>query len=283
MRSWWGQWWRTLGVAYWLGWQIESNWTDPFLFLAYSIVRPLSATLILVLIFYVITEKFRGPMLGFFVIGNAFWPLVIAGMQGMVWGFIADRDQWNTLRYIHSSRASMHAYLIGRSLAQLTPASAAVLVVLGLGWWPLRLPLHFDPKSVYYLLVGLALGIVSIVSLGVLATSAAMLASGEAWQVPEGVGASLYLLCGAIFPVHLLPNALQILAYGLPLTWWLEVIRRALLGSEAVRSFPWATDMEVLGIFALVTVGFLLFAGLAFSWADRRARALGILDYQSAY
>ena len=29
---------RSFKVATWLGWQIESNWTDPFLFAVYSIV-----------------------------------------------------------------------------------------------------------------------------------------------------------------------------------------------------------------------------------------------------
>ena len=28
-------------TAAWLGWQIESNWADPFLFAIYSIARPI--------------------------------------------------------------------------------------------------------------------------------------------------------------------------------------------------------------------------------------------------
>ena len=33
---------RSFRMAAWLGWQIESNWTDPFLFAVYSIVKPLA-------------------------------------------------------------------------------------------------------------------------------------------------------------------------------------------------------------------------------------------------
>ena len=33
---------RSFRVATWLGWQIESNWTDPFLFAIYSIVKPVA-------------------------------------------------------------------------------------------------------------------------------------------------------------------------------------------------------------------------------------------------
>ncbi|MEN9564663.1 MAG: hypothetical protein RIR73_2907, partial [Chloroflexota bacterium] len=34
--------WRSFRMAAWLGWVIESNWTDPFLFAVYSIVKPIS-------------------------------------------------------------------------------------------------------------------------------------------------------------------------------------------------------------------------------------------------
>jgi len=47
---------RSFVVAAWLGWQIESNWADPFLFAIYSIVRPLSSLLILVVMYTVITK-----------------------------------------------------------------------------------------------------------------------------------------------------------------------------------------------------------------------------------
>ncbi len=40
---------RSFKVAAWLGWQIESNWTDPFLFAVYSIIKPLSSAAILVI------------------------------------------------------------------------------------------------------------------------------------------------------------------------------------------------------------------------------------------
>ena len=38
---------RSLKMATWLGWQIESNWTDPFLFGIYTIAKPVSGALIL--------------------------------------------------------------------------------------------------------------------------------------------------------------------------------------------------------------------------------------------
>src|SRR5439155_17670641 len=35
-----------LRTAAWLGWQVESNWADPFIFGVYTVVRPLATALI---------------------------------------------------------------------------------------------------------------------------------------------------------------------------------------------------------------------------------------------
>ena len=40
--------WRSFRTAIGLGWAVESNWSDPFLFAIYTIAKPLAAALILV-------------------------------------------------------------------------------------------------------------------------------------------------------------------------------------------------------------------------------------------
>jgi len=42
-------------MASWLGWQIESNWTDPFLFAIYSVVKPVAGAAILVVMYAIIS------------------------------------------------------------------------------------------------------------------------------------------------------------------------------------------------------------------------------------
>ena len=37
----------------WLGWQMESNWTRPFIFAIYAIVRPIAGALIIMVMFAV--------------------------------------------------------------------------------------------------------------------------------------------------------------------------------------------------------------------------------------
>mgnify|MGYP001131698205 CR=1 FL=1 len=46
---------RGMRTAFWLGWLVESNWTDPFLFAIYSLVRPLTGVLLLFFMFVVLS------------------------------------------------------------------------------------------------------------------------------------------------------------------------------------------------------------------------------------
>src|SRR5690606_118809 len=50
---------QTFRTAAWLGWQAESNWTDPLLFAVYSLVKPLAAAMILVVIYRIVGSETR--------------------------------------------------------------------------------------------------------------------------------------------------------------------------------------------------------------------------------
>ncbi len=276
-------WWRVIRVSYWLGWQIESNWTDPLLFFIYSIARPLGGVLILVFMYFVVARGGRGAVLGFFVVGTALWPFVIRGMMGTAWGHISDREHWKTLRYIYTSPIPYSAYLVGRALAQTTSAVAPAAITLLFGRYVLGVGIHAATLDLPYTLVALTIGMAGVVALGLVVVSAAFLISGEAWRMPEGVGGALYLVSGAIFPVTTLPQFLHPVAQAVPLTWWLEAMRRGLLGPDTVKSFPWAGDAQVLLYEALVTIAWIAFASIAFGLAEQRARQLGILDQESAF
>jgi ABC-2 type transport system permease protein len=274
---------RTLWLSYWLGWQVEANWTDPLLFFIYSIVRPLGGVLILVFMFRVVAGGQRGPELDFFLVGSAFWPMVLNGVQGMAWGIIDDRERHHTLRYVYTAPIRFPIYLVGRALAQISAATAAVVVTLLFGRFALGVPLSIAGTDWPYLAAALALGLLAILGLGLMSVTVVIGVSREAWRLPEAVAAALYLVCGAIFPITVLPSALRAVATAMPLAWWLEAIRRALLGPDAVRSFPDATNAQVLGLLALLSVVSLVLGILVYRWGERRARQLGTLDQETAF
>jgi ABC-2 type transport system permease protein len=124
---------------------------------------------------------------------------------------------------------------------------------------------------------------VSVIAVGMLAVAVALSVSREGWHLPEAISASLYLVSGAIFPVDVLPGPLRAVASVMPLTWWLDALRRGLLPDGARISFPALTSGEVLGLLAVSTAAWLAVALVAFTWAERRARRLGTLDRESGF
>src|SRR3989454_940013 len=77
--------WRTFKVAAWLGWEMDSNWTEPWLFIIYSIVKPIAAVFILVLMYVVfaaIGNIRPQPLFDFMYVGNAFFIFVGSTLFG---------------------------------------------------------------------------------------------------------------------------------------------------------------------------------------------------------
>jgi ABC-2 type transport system permease protein len=270
--------------GFWIGWKIESNWTDAFRFLTYQIARPVGGALILVFMYYAVAGGRRGPVLGFFVVGTAFWPLVLGGVQSTVRGVLEDREAFRTVRYIYTSPIPYPAYMLGRALAgTASMGSAAIFVTLAVGDVFLGVSLHYSAASIALVVLATALGVVGILAIGLISVGAAFSTSHEAWQMPEAIGAALYLVCGAIFPMTVLPSAIRAVGAAFPLSWWLEAVRRALLPASAPRSFPWASDAHVYAMLALTAIGSAIVASLIFTFAEHNARRKGTLDMETSF
>lgn len=274
---------RTAKIGFWLAWQIQSNWTDPLLFFIYSVARPLGGTLILVFMFFVVAGGRGGAMLNFFVVGAALWPTVVAAMQGLAYGLLEDREHFKTIQYIYTAPIPFWSYLVGRGLASTAVGLPATIITLAVAVGVLHIPLVLPAAYVPYLVAAFALGVAGLVAMGMAIVGTLFLVSGEAWRMPEAVGQALYLLCGAIFPVPVLPDWLEPVAQVFPITYWLEAMRRALLPGNAVRSFAGMSDGAILGALALATAIWMVVAALAFTGGLTRARRKGILDASSMY
>ena len=55
---------RTLRLAAWLGWQLETNWASPWLFALYMLVKPVCGSLMLVGMFYAADQAARAGAVG---------------------------------------------------------------------------------------------------------------------------------------------------------------------------------------------------------------------------
>lgn len=276
-------WLARLRAAAWLGMQIESNWTDPFLFAVYVVVFPLATAFVLVAMYWSVGGRApSGAFLGFYV-GNAFHSYVVMALVGMGWVIVEEREAYETLKYVCTSPIGMFNYLAGRSAVKLVLASASCVLTLLVGW--LAVGLRWDWAAVRWLplVVSFGLGLVAVVSFGFLVAGVALVMPRAAFAVNDGVLVALYLLCGVIFPLDLLPRALQWASLALPFTWWYEALRRFLVGHGSSAATARLSDAALLGALAASTLVFGALAHLAYLALERRARRTGVLDQTTVF
>jgi ABC-2 type transport system permease protein len=278
--------WRSFRTAAWLGWQIESNWTRPLLFALYSIVKPLALAGILVVLYATITRgNFSSPIFVCMYLGNAFYMYVGAVMTGMAFAVIDDRERYQTLRSIYVAPVDIRWYLTGRGVARFVLGSVSVVITIAFGVIFLHLPLHVLGINWVLFLTTLATGIVMLAMMGLLLAGIVLILPHQSWSIGEAVAGALYLFSGAIFPLNVLPRVLRPIGFAMPLTYWLELLRRSLVGSVAL-AFPtlsaWS-DLDLLGILVGLTLLFGSSALLIFGWCDAIARERGLIDRTTAF
>lgn len=275
---------RSLKTAAWLGWQIESNWASPFLFAVYSIAKPVAGALILVLMYMVIARGgLQHPLFPHIFVGNAFYIYVGMVLMGVSQAIHEDREHYGMLKYVYVAPLDVYAYLLGRGVAQAMMATAAVFIMLLFGIIVLGIPM--PPATIHWgmLLIGWLLGLIGLAFQGIFLAGISLITARHGFFIGQAVAGALYLLCGAVFPIDVLPKPLQLLGQALPLTYWLETLRRALLGSGMGELLASLSDRMLLLIlvgsmilFGAVSVGF-------YRWAENRARERGLIDMQTMY
>jgi len=275
---------RSFKMATWLGWQIESNWTDPFLFGVYSIAKPVSAALILVVMYSVVAQGGPGhPLFPYMYVGNAFYIYVGSALIGISWSIFDDREQYGTLKYIYVAPLRFMWYLMGRGMARLIVGTISVVVTLAIGVGFLQVPIRLAGVAWPLFGAAMALGLAALMAGGLLLAGMSFLMARHAGFIGEAVAGALYLFTGAIFPLSVLPSALQPIGYVLPITYWLEAIRRAILGASAASTFAAWSNAQVVGSLAVSTLVWGVIAVAYFRFAEDRARKLGLIDWQTQY
>ncbi|HEY48087.1 MAG TPA: ABC transporter permease [Anaerolineae bacterium] len=277
---------RSFLTAAWLGWQIESNWTDPFLFAVYSVIKPIAGAAILVVMYGIITQgAFDSPLFAYIYLGNAFYIYVGSVMTGVSWAVIDDREHYKTLKYIYVAPIHVPFYLVGRGVARFLTGTISVLVTITAGVLFLNLQLDLAAVNWPMFFAALTLGIVMLASMGLVLAGVTMMIAHHVWFIGDAVAGALYLFSGAIFPLEVLPNWLRPVGFAMPLTYWLELLRRAMVGQVAA-SFPTLsqlTDGQLFVILIGLTVVFGFLSIIVFRWCEHQARERGLIDVVTNY
>ena len=271
---------RSLIASARLAWAIEGNWAEPFFLLVYLIIRPL-AFLGLFLAVISIGGALDPASIGFVVVGQAVFQIVGAAMQGPTHALLDDRERYRTIRYIFATPSSLLPVSIGRALVKALIAAISAVIVIGVGAL-IGMPMRAGGPDLLLLLVVMALGLTSIVGLGIALGAVCVQLRNDAWGYPQAVAGSVFLLCGAIFPLDTLPRALQLLGAALPMTWWIEGVRRALLGTTSPGLLGELSTPLLLLVLTVGTVLITLAAPRLFRIGIDRAREKGYLDRSTA-
>ena len=277
---------RSFRVAAWLGWQIESNWTDPFLFAVYSIIKPLAGAGILVVMYSVITNgNFASPIFSYIYLGNAFYVYVGAIMTGISWAVIDDREHYKTLKYMYVAPINIPAYLIGRGVARFLVASITVLITISIGVLFLHVNVNLASVNWPLFLVSLLIGVVMLAVIGLSLAGISLVIVNNVWFIGDAVAGALFLFSGAIFPLEVLPAWLRPVGFAIPITYWLELLRRSLVGhiAEAFPTLQNVTNLQLIGILLGLTVIFGSLSFFLFRYCEHVAQERGLLDRVTNY
>ena len=277
---------RSFRMAAWLGWQIESNWTDPFLFAIYSIIKPLAGAAILVVMYSVITSgNFTSPIFSYIYLGNAFYMYVGAVMSGISWAVLDDREHYKTLKYMYVAPINIPAYLIGRGVAKFLVGSISVIITIVFG--VLFLHVNVDPAAINWLLflVSLVIGVVMLAMMGLILAGISLLIVQHVWFIGDAVAGALFLFSGAIFPLEVLPSWLRPVGYIMPVTYWLELLRRSMVGrvAEAFPTLQSLSNLQLIGILLGLTIIFGVSSFFVFRHCEHVAREKGMIDMVTNY
>ncbi|OGS61137.1 MAG: hypothetical protein A3K59_04625 [Euryarchaeota archaeon RBG_19FT_COMBO_69_17] len=278
--------WRTFKIAAWLGWEMDSNWTEPWLFVVYSIVKPVAGAFILVLMYFVFwfLQGQDQAAFDYMYVGNAFFIFVASTLFGTFQVIQSDREWYQTIRYVYISPISYYTYILGRAASKVVVATFAVLVTLAFGTLFLGVHLDFALSEVPMFLASLALGIAVLLAIGICLGGISFLTAKHVHGLAEGIPGIFYVFCAVLYPLSVLPGWAQTIGRGIPLTYWFDITRRILSPTTGIdTTLEGYTDMGILGLLLVSTLVFFGLSVVIFRTGEYFARKAGKIDMTTSY
>lgn len=275
---------KVMAQGAWIGWKVESNWTDPFVFLAYMIAKPIASVFLIGLIFLIGSDAagMMNQQFFFYTFTGAIFFIYPATMAISL-GYLVheDRAKYEVLKHIYIAPESVKPYIFGRVIASATNATVSVIAAFVIGTVIFStffgLDLGIDALQVNYpLLIGtILLGIIAFGFLGLLLCAINLVSFKLQYSLSEYTTGILFLLSGVVFPVSMLPTVAQQIGYALPSTYFLNLVRLSLSNS--------GTAMLDIAYMILSTAAFAAITLFLFKIAEHRARHRGMIDRKAEY
>lgn len=205
---------------------------------------------------------------GFIFLGGVIGGLVATAFWAMGMGLRNEMDQ-GTLEATWLTPTRHETLIVGRALGGLVwfVLSQVILFGIGIGFFGLR----FSPEIVYAL-PALAVATVGMVGVAYI-LAAIVLLIREANFFIDTTNFLFGIASGVAFPVMLLPGVFQPIAFALPTTYAMDILRQHAIGSRP------AVDpvLEYAGLI-LTTAALFPIGRWAFARAERTMRRRGMLS-----
>jgi len=205
----------------------------------------------------------------YLLIGSLLWGYL--SLVFMEAAFAISWERWEgTIEYTFMAPIRRVTHLMGICLFAIGYGLARTLVVLIVAIALFNL--DFSRANVLAAVAVLAASTLPLVGLAIFTSVLPMLSPQKGEQMSIALQGFLLLVSGVYYPLSVLPVPLQVAGYASPLTYTLDGIRRALLNSASVGE-------ELPAILILLAMGAAMIpvAVWVFSWAERRAKRLGLL------
>ena len=266
----------------WIGWKVESNWTEPFVFASYIVIKPIAHVLLIGFIFLIGSEAagiIDEELFYYTFIGAIFFIYPITILISLGYLIHEDRAKYEVLKNIYIASRAIRYYIIGRAFAAAINASISVAISMIVGlliFSYFNLSLNIDYLSINYplLIITLLIGIVAFSFMGLILTAVNLLTQKLQYSLSEYTTGVLFLFSGVVFPINVLPEPFASISYAFPSTYFLELIRIALKGGF---------DSMLFVYLLLSTALTILISLYIFNYADKRARKKGMIDRKAEY
>jgi ABC-2 type transport system permease protein len=172
--------------------------------------------------------------------------------------------------------------MFGRSVSRVVVTTIAVLITLVFGVFALGVPIDLGHINYPLLILVLIIGLIGIAAFGVALSGIALITARHRGAMHEALAGFFYLFCGVIFPLSVLPGWCQAIGHALPTTYWLELLRRAMIGYGDPTLVGVGSE-HIMLILVVSTLLFVMLSILIFRAGDHIARKKGMIDMTTAY
>lgn len=267
---------RGVWASAWVGWEAESNWTKPFIFIGLQVIRPLASTMLFPLLYIVGMNLTGQPIdtqyLTYIFIGTAFLtPYVFAAESGSQ-TVSQDRERYGVLKSIYITPSSLRIYYAGRFLGVAAVSVVSTTASILISYIFLRNIVGVDLQISLKYHVGffVALGCIYAGAFAIynILVSINLLTNKLHWSLSYYFLGLLYLFGEVLFPASTISPYAEPLTHLLPINPALNTLRSS-LGMQMQNSIDGAIVASTLWV---------VLGAAVFTRAVKQARAKGLLD-----